>query len=271
MFRWRLPAGMGRKGTRCRASEAGSSPAARQEASWGGCGALSSAEPSQTSLRPHEQQTQSQLPLCSLVGNCTPIPACMSADNTLDPLPQHPGVLLFSRRHVGSLRGTGVQRPPTLPSAQGERGAQRTPSPPTLLGGAWGPAPRLAASRAAEPGASCHKREPLGWRNPSYRCFTALHPQPLFPERDFWPGKDALLSLSSLARGLGPFPLPQTTCKHLPSPCPRGGAAAPWIPALTRFLVHEMPVSDLLSSADLIRGMRVREDTRLALGMEGSA
>lgn len=69
---------------------------------------------------------------------------------------------------------------------------------------------------------------------------------------------------------LDPFSCPKPPASTSRHPAP-GEMRSHGYVALTRFLVHGIPAADLLSPADLIRVMRVRQDTRLALGMQGSA
>lgn len=95
---------------------------------------------------------------------------------------------------------------PALPSARGSAGlsprrapARARPTPP-MLGGARGPALRPPARsilpQEGTPGPEKSARHPLAASHP---CL----------QRDLKPEQDVLLSLSSLARGLGPFSCPK--------------------------------------------------------------
>lgn len=134
----------------------------------GGCRALSNAEPSQS------------IPVALDPGSSSHTHTrSMSAVGTLDPLAPHPntqGCCSLAGGTYKHRRATAAD-PPQRPGGgleKGFGGAQPTPrSPPPCSVGL------RDRFRARLPGAGCHKREPLGWRNSSQSCFTALHPQSL--------------------------------------------------------------------------------------------
>lgn len=193
MFRWSLPTEMGRRGTQSPASGAGSSPAARL----GRRRAPSNAEPSQ----PGEQPPA--LRALQPGGKLHPRTCCISAEDPPAPLPQHPGVQLCPPSPAPG--GSGGLSPPRPPP--------RAPPTPPMLGGARGPAPRPPA-RSILP-----QEGTPGPEKSARHLLTALHPR---SQRDLGPGQGVLLSLSSLARGLGPF-----SCPELPARTSRGSKTHP--------------------------------------------
>lgn len=146
--------------------------------------------------------------------------------------------------HPGSPVATGRAKPAAVLCSLA--GDNRTPTDVI----SW-KIPACPEASPADPRASCHKGELLGWRNPSQKCSTAVHSQPR--QGGFFPRE-------------GCSALDGHNAPRTPSPAPNHLKAPPVTLPQGRAWVHRIPVSDLLSPADPIRGMKARQDTRLTEG-----
>lgn len=183
-------------------------------------------------------------------------------------------MLLISRWHVGSLRVTAAG-PPSARGGSG--GAQPTPSPGLGSSSTPHPARRgLGDPLGSAPGCGQSSRAgsilPQGGTPGLEKCVLEMLPgfaptAPLSRER-FWARKGCS-PLAPLA-SKGPWtPSLPPKCLQAPPVTPQLTLPQGRIRALTQVLVQGIPVSDLLFP-DPLPGMRVRPDTRLARGMQGS-